>query len=96
MVSWLLAAGASLAMSTGSRACRVRRGAAHGLSGGGSQASEHRCEVVVAPAAAPRHMRPSWIRDQTLSPALAGGLLTTEPPGGASWTLLTAPTINGR
>ena len=56
--------------------------AAHGLSGCGSQALEHRFNSCGTPAQLLRDMwDPPGSRIEPMSPALAGGLLTTEPPG---------------
>ena len=36
---------------------------------------------------APQHVGSFWFRDQTVSPSLAGGFSTTEPPGKAPTAL---------
>ena len=38
--------------------------------------------------AAPRHVEPSWTGTEPVSPAAAGGFLTTEPPGIFPWLVL--------
>ena len=78
-VQRLLTAAASLAVDAGSRAC-------------GLQPLYHMGSVAVAPRlqstllwhtslVAPRHVGSSLIRDQTVSPALAGRFFSTQSPG---------------
>ena len=51
---------------------------ARGFSGCNFRAEEHK--LSSGGAAAPQHMGSSWTKDP-VSPALAGGFLTPEPPG---------------
>ena len=56
--------------------------AERGLSSWGSQALRHRLSSRGSwSLAAPRHVGSSRTRDRTMSPALAGGFFSTEPPG---------------
>ena len=69
-----------LVCTTGSRA-QASAAAAHGLSGCSSQALKHRLNSCRAWA----HLLSMWDSSRSgielMSPALAGGLFTIEPPG---------------
>ena len=50
------------------------------LSSRSSHALEHRRDSYGTDSVAPQHVDSSWTWDQTVSPALTGGFLSTEPP----------------
>ena len=54
---------------------------AHGLSSCSLRAVEHKCSSCWMGLVAPWHVGSSWTGIEPMSPALAGGFLTTAPPG---------------
>ena len=54
---------------------------ARGLSDCGSQALEHRFNDLWHMGLAPKHMGSFELEIEPVSPALAGGFFTAEPPG---------------